>query len=110
MFAPKAAYPLAVLLFPVVTAPKAVIPTATLYSAVLVDDEGSFPMYNELSSTNASLKPVTFDAPALSICVCIFEVTLSKYPISVLVILDDMIFPLELEIRAVLFETPYPSA
>ena len=42
-------------------------------------------MYTELSSTNASLKPVTFDAPppALSNCVWILDVTPSRYPSSV---------------------------
>ena len=46
-----------------VTASRAVVPTARLYCALSVVDEGSFPMYMELLSTNASLNPVTLDAP-----------------------------------------------
>ena len=58
-----ALYPIAILSSPVVTASKAVVPKAKLYCALSVVDEGSFPMYNELVSTSASLNPVTFDAP-----------------------------------------------
>ena len=79
VFADNALYPTAILSSPVVTASKAVTPTATLYCAVLVVDEGSFPMYMELLSTNASLKSFKAEAPpALSNCVCIFDVTPSK--------------------------------
>ena len=56
LFDVNASYPIAVFLSPVVTASKAVVPRARLYCALAVLDEGSFPMYSELSSTNASVK------------------------------------------------------
>ena len=40
-------------------ASSAVVPTARLYSAVDVVEVGSFPIYSELSSTNASDNPLT---------------------------------------------------
>ena len=76
MFAVNASYPTAVFRSPVVIASRAVVPTATLYSALLVVDEGSFPIYKELVSISASLNPVTFDAvPFASSCVWIADVT-----------------------------------
>ena len=52
----KELYPDAVLLDPVVIEFNAVVPIATLYGAVEIVNEGSFPMYNELFSTNTSDK------------------------------------------------------
>ena len=57
-------------------ASKAVVPTATLYCALLVVDEGSFPMYTELSSTNASVKSLI----DVDVDDSIFELTRARLP------------------------------
>ena len=56
VFAVNASYPIATLLSPVVIASNAVKPKAVFFSAVLVVDEGSLPIYTELTSIKASVK------------------------------------------------------
>ena len=61
------------------------------------------------------LPEMVIPLPAVSVaclassCVCRLDDTPSRYPISVLVTPEDIIFPFELDIRAVLFLRPYPS-
>ena len=66
LFVVKAPIPTATFLSPVGMASSAVVPTATLYCALFVVEDGSFPMYIEFVSTKASDKPVTFDAVLLA--------------------------------------------
>ena len=56
VFAVNASCPIATLLSPVVIASNAVKPKAVFFSAVLVVDEGSLPIYMELTSIKASVK------------------------------------------------------